>query len=480
MPEYASGNAVRYVPAPHCAIESIAMSAAISRKTLLAYGSLGFPIAVLGYPMTLFLHPYYAGELGLGLAAISTVLLVSRMVDFVTDPLMGWISDRTRSRLGRRKPYLLIGLPVMMLGIWKLFMPEPPVDIWYMLLWNTVVYLGWTIVVLPYGAWGAELSENYITRASITATRQVYTIAGLIGASIVIWIYQEWLGRSDPGEVLSGIASTLLVLLPVSIGVLLLLVPERQVATPSRQRAWWRELSSMLRIGPFRRMVYVALAIVIGEASRHAVLVFFMEDVLQAGDRIGRTFILYYLMGVAAIPLWQYLARRYGKHRSLAIAMTHSALMVLATAFLGAGDYNTFLVFYVLKGASFGAFAYLPLAILADVVDVDTAVTRQKRAGMYFAVFGAIDKIGIAAGMFIALQVLNLTGYDPQVDPNAAGLWMIRLEYAVIPTFFFLLASFLVWNYPLTSERHARLLAALERREARLAHLRPSRGDGWG
>lgn len=220
---------------------------------------------------------------------------------------------------------------------------------------------------------------------------------------------------------LAGIAWTLLVLLPISVGLLLLLVPERAVPTPPRQQAWWREISSLLRIGPFRRMVYVAFAIVIGEASRHAVLVFFMEDVLQAGDRIGRTFILYYLMGVAAIPLWQYLARRYGKHRSLAIAMTLSAFMVLATAFLGAGDYNTFLVFYVLKGASFGAFAYLPLAILADVVDVDTAVTRQKRAGLFFAVFGAIDKIGIAIGLFIALQVLDLTGYDPLLLPMPPG-----------------------------------------------------------
>jgi len=444
------------------------MTARIDRKTLLAYGTLGCPIAVLSYPMTLFLHPHYADELGLGLAAISTVLLVSRLTDFVTDPLMGYLSDRTRTRLGRRKPYLLIGLPVMMLGIWKLFMPVPPVDIWYMLIWNMVVYLGWTIMVLPYNAWGAELSDNYMVRASITAARQVYVIVGVIGASIVIWIYQEWLDRAEPGEVLTGIGWTLLVMFPASVALLLLLVPEKSVPAPLRRRAWWREIASMWRIGPFRRMVWVAAAIVIGEASRHAVLVFFMEDVLQAGNRIGRTFILYYLMGVAAIPFWQYLARRYGKHRSLATAMTISALMVLATAFLGAGDYNTFLIFYVLKGATFGAFAYLPLAILADVVDVDTAVTRHKRAGLYFAVFGAIDKIGLAVGLFIALQVLALAGYDPKIDSNEAGLWMIRLLYAVIPTFFFLLASYLVWNYPLTNERHSRLVSALERRQARL------------
>ncbi|MEM6999756.1 MAG: MFS transporter [Pseudomonadota bacterium] len=430
---------------------------------------MGFPIAILGYPMTLFLHPYYAGELGLGLAAISTVLLVSRLTDFVTDPLMGWISDRTHSRFGRRRPFIVLGLPVMLFGIYELFMPEPPVDIWYMLIWNMVVYLGWTIMVLPYGAWGAELTDNYMDRARITAGRQIWTIAGLLGASTVIWFFQEVLEKPGSGDVLAGIGMTLLVVFPVAVAILLLMVPERDVEVVPKQQAWWKDLSSMMKIGPFRRMVYVALAIVIGEASRHAVVVFFMDDVLQAGDRIGRTFIFYYLMGVAAIPLWQYLAKRVGKHRSLAIAMTWSGLMVLATAFLGAGDYNTFLVFYVLKGASFGAFAYLPLAIIADVVDVDTAVTRQKRAGLFFAVFGAVDKIGIAVGLFLALQILNLTGFEPGEPITAAGLWVIRVEYAVIPTFFFLLASYLVWNYPVTNERHANLIAALERRERREA-----------
>ncbi|MDE0064520.1 MAG: MFS transporter [Gammaproteobacteria bacterium] len=80
-----------------------------------------------------------------------------------------------------------------------------------------------------------------------------------------------------------------------------------------------------------------------------------------------------------------------------------------------------------------------------------------------------LQQIGIATGMFSALQVLSFTGYDPQLDPNTAGLWMIRLEFAVIPTLFFLVASFLVWNHPLTSERHSQLLAALDRREGRAA-----------
>jgi Na+/melibiose symporter-like transporter len=357
----------------------------------------------------------------------------------------------------------------MMIGIYKLFMPEPGVDIWYMLIWNMVIYLGWTIMVLPYGAWGAELSDNYMDRARITAGRQVWTIAGLFGAAVVIWYFQEVLEKPGSGDVLAGIGMTLLVIFPVVVAVLLWLVPEREVDVVGKERRWWRELTSMMKIGPFRRMLYVALAIVIGEASRHAVVVFFMDDVLQAGDRIGRTFIFYYMMGVAAIPLWQYLARKVGKHRSLAIAMTWSALMVLATAFLGAGDYNTFLFFYVLKGASFGAFAYLPLAIVADVVDVDTAVTRQKRAGLFFAVFGAVDKIGIAIGIFIALQVLNMTGYDPGREITEAGLLLIRIEYAVIPTFFFILASCLVWNYPVTNERHAKLIDALEKRKQREA-----------
>lgn len=436
-------------------------------RTALAYGTLGFPIAILGYPLTLLLHPYYASELGLGLAAISTVLLFTRLFDFVTDPLMGWISDHTKSPLGRRRPYLLVGMPVLLFGMYKLFMPTPPVNIWYMLIWNSVMYLGWTIMLLPYSAWAAELTPDYLDRSRITATRQVFTICGLIGAAAIIWFHQEILDRPEPGQVLQGLGITLFLLFPLAVAAILMMVPENPGPLPARSQPWFRSLGSMLKIGPFRRLVYIAGAVVIGEASRHAVLVFFLDDVLQASDKLGRIYLLYFTVGVMGIPLWQWLAKRYGKHRSLAAAMTLSAVTVFATAFLGPGDFNLFLAFYVTKGLAFGAFAYLPLAMVADVVDVDTAVTRQKRAGIFYAVHGAIDKVGLAIGLFLALQVLNLAGYDPQVPPTEAGILMLRIEYAILPTIFFLFASCLAWNYPVTEARHDRLRAVLERREAR-------------
>lgn len=441
----------------------------VAPLVLLGYGNLAFPLAFLGYPLGLFLHPYYASTLGLGLGAIGSVLLVSRLFDFVTDPLVGWLSDRSRSRLGRRRPFLILGLPITMLGVWMLFFPGLGVDIWYMLIWNLVMYFGWTVMLLPYGAWGAELSEDYLERARIMSCRQVFTIAGLIGCSAVIWISQQWLGKAGPGEVLDTIGTTVLVMLPLAVAALVATVPESdQFKAAGKQPQLFSSVVSLLKVGPFRRIILVALAVVVGEASRHAVAFFFIQEVLQASDRIGLAYTAYFGVGVLAIPLWQWLAKRYGKHRALAFAMINGGLTSIATVGLGANDFPVFLVLFVIKGLSFGAFAYLPLSMIADVVDVDRAMHRQQRAGMFFAFHAAVDKMGMAVGLFLALQFLELAGFDPKgLTTTAAGLLALRAEYAVLPGLFFLVATLLVWNYPLTHARHQRLVARLKRRELR-------------
>lgn len=152
---------------------------------LASYGALSLPLATIGLPLSIYLAPFYAGEIGLPLAALGIAMVVARLVDIVIDPWIGVISDRWRPAPGRRKIWLPIGGTVLLVGVYMLFQPEPPVGIAYFLGWTAVVYLGFTMVKLPYEAWGAELSGDYAERTRITSARQVFTLIGLVVATVV-------------------------------------------------------------------------------------------------------------------------------------------------------------------------------------------------------------------------------------------------------------------------------------------------------
>ena len=111
------------------------MSEQLSKKIIYAHGSLGLPLAVIGYPLSIWIPAHYSGGLGLSLATVGTILMLARLTDVITDPVMGELSDRWRTRMGRRRPWLLIGPPVMMLGVYQLFMPGEGVGLGYFLLW---------------------------------------------------------------------------------------------------------------------------------------------------------------------------------------------------------------------------------------------------------------------------------------------------------------------------------------------------------
>ncbi|MDC1308476.1 MFS transporter, partial [Pseudomonadales bacterium] len=145
-------------------------NAVLSKSTLYAHGSIGIPLAVIGYPLAIWIPAHYAGGLGLSLAMVGTILMLARFTDVLTDPIMGEISDRWRTRFGRRKPWLLVGMPIMMLGVYKLFIPPADVGIWYFLIYLTLFFVGSTIIALPHRAWGAELSTDYHQRSRVTAS----------------------------------------------------------------------------------------------------------------------------------------------------------------------------------------------------------------------------------------------------------------------------------------------------------------------
>ena len=129
----------------------------LSRTTIYAHGTLGLPLAVIGYPLAIWIPAHYAGGLGISLATVGTILMLARLTDVVTDPIMGELSDRWRTRFGRRRPWLLLGAPVMMYGVYKLFIPEGEVGIAYFLGYLTLFFVGSTMIALPHRAWGCLL-----------------------------------------------------------------------------------------------------------------------------------------------------------------------------------------------------------------------------------------------------------------------------------------------------------------------------------
>jgi len=440
-------------------------AAVLGRVTVWVYGSLGLPIAVIGYPIAIWVIPHYSGALGVSLAAVGTMLMLARISDVVTDPLIGMASDRLRTRFGRRKPWILAGTPIMMLGIWMLFVPAEGVGTAYLLVWLTVMMLGSTMIALPYGAWGAELSADYHERTRVTASREFFVLAGLLVAAFVPFVV-EYFGDRATGPVLEALAWTIIAALPVSVLLVLCFVDEPRVK--GRIRVPLSEgVRHMLANGPLVRILAIILLVTFGESFRNALSLFFMRDMVGIRS-IGTAYLVYFATGLAAIPLWLALGRRIGKHRAFAVTMASVSMISISMYFLRRDDYWPFMALFLAKGFCFGGLQFLPLSMLADVVDVDSLRSGGRRAGAFFAIAGMTAKLATAFGSGVSVNLLAVARFDPsgQVGANAgAPLTALAGLYAIAPALFFLSALTLAWHYPLTSERHAELRAELEARD---------------
>jgi glycoside/pentoside/hexuronide:cation symporter, GPH family len=444
-------------------------SSALPFWRLLAYGSINVPLSFIGYPLVIFVAPFYAGELGLPLGLVGTMLFFARMSDVITDPLVGVGSDHLKSRWGRRKPVIAAGAVLMAVGIFKLFIPVPPVTIWYFLVWVSVVYLGFTMVTIPQEAWGGELSASYHERTRITGARQFFGLIGLIVATVVPAIVLARPGGSS-GKVLEVLGYMVLVILPLTTILLLWAVPSVPAIESAHKVPTRQGIRIMLRNGPFVRLLLVLLLAVIGETFRITITLFFARDVVGIAN-VGSLYLIYFGVGLAGVPVWIKLGNSIGKHRALALSFTTLALLSLAMLPIAKGDTMLFTILFVCKGFCFGSLQMLPSAMIADVVDVDTARSGQARQGLYYATAGVALKLGMAIGQGLSLNALGLVNYQPKGGSDANAIWWLSVFYCIPAALSFLIALPLVWRYPLTAKRHQRIR---QRLNARLLAKQPT------
>lgn len=432
---------------------------------LLVYGLPALALAIPTIPVYVQLPSFYATEIGLSLGAVGGALLAARLLDVVTDPLIGVLSDARPTRFGRRKPWIALGALLGGYAMMQLFLPPPGAGAAYLLLWAALLYLGWTLVAIPYAAWGAELSADYHERARITSLREGASLLGVLAAGALLAGGPQF-GWS-PADTQASVGIAAILIGAPTLALLLWLVPEaRAAAAGPVSPKLGALLGGLQRNPPFLRLILAWLLNGLANGLPAALFPLYLRHVLQVGEHLqGMLIFAYFASGIAAIPLWLRLSRRIGKHRSWCAAMLLCCAAFILVPFLAPGQWQLFLVVCLVTGAALGADLALPPALQADVVDYDSWKFGRPRAGLLFALWSMASKLALAAAVGIAFPALDWLGFKATAAENTPqALLSLVVIYALVPVVIKLITVTLVWNHPLTSRRHRAIRHRLARR----------------
>jgi Na+/melibiose symporter-like transporter len=432
-----------------------------------AYGAPAVALAILLLPPYVFLPAFYAQTLGLPLDWIGYIIILARVFDAFTDPLMGFISDRTSSRFGRRKIWMLAGLPIVALSALALFAPPTGAGLWHFGISLFALMLGWTMMILPYNAWGAELSGDYHERTRIAGVRESVGLVGTLVAASTPTVLTA-MGYADPRVHMAALGVIVVALLVPTVAWAMIKVPEPPPLT--RARVDLRTgLAAIAGNAPFRRLIAAYLINAFANGLPATLFLLFVAHVIGRSDAYGPLLLAYFLAGLIAIPFWSWLAKRLGKHRTWVIAMTVACAAFAFTPFVvGEGDIVPFLIITIVSGMGVGADLVLPAAIQADVVDSDTQASGEQRTGLFFALWGIATKLAFALAA-VALPVLHTLGFDAAAigadgrSTNAAeALFALTVLYSAVPIAIKLVAMALMWNFPLDADRQKAIRTGIE------------------
>jgi glycoside/pentoside/hexuronide:cation symporter, GPH family len=405
----------------------------ISFKTIFAYGLPAMALAMLTGPVFALLPDYFTADVGLPLAATGTALLVSRLWDALCDPLLGVAADRLPTRLPMRKLLMLLGLPLMLLGAYILFvrgMSLTPVTLG---LASMIMFTGWSACKLAHDAWGAELSQDAAARVKITGAREALALlGGLVAILIIGW------GKlpSGPGtaQALAWLCALIMLLAALGWSAALWRVPDgaQRTQTPL---LWRHEVQSLTGNPRLRRLLLVYLVNGVANALPATLFLPFVVHGLGRPDLQGPLILLYFVCAIAGVPLWVWAGRRLGTARAWGLSMGLSALVFLPAVFFRGGDYIWFAIVCVGTGLCLGADLLLPPALQADIVEIDRQKMGRTRAGLLFAALSFVAKLATALAPFIGFLLLAQAGFDnrPEARNSASAIGMLALLYAALP-----------------------------------------------
>jgi glycoside/pentoside/hexuronide:cation symporter, GPH family len=445
-----------------------------TRAQLLSYSLPNIAVALLFTPATAFLPNVYAKETAISLGAIGAVLVGLRIFDAVLDQVVGFLSDRTRTRWGARLPWIIAGAPLFMVSSWFLYTPPASAGVVYFGGWSFVFYVAYTMLNIPYMAWGAELAPDYQGRATVFTW---YGVSSQVGGFLFFSapLILVWLGLSKSsefgGEQLHVVMLLGILLLPFVLWLLYRNVPRRDEPAEKRPTIAGA-LEALRRNRPLQLYILAFSISITGTGAFAACAVILLDSHLHLGAQMPILFIVMSVIGIVMAYPVRKIVLRFGKHRPWAVTWTLSALTLPLLALVdpaGAHVFEWTLAVLVLYAVVDALTNLVPFAVLADVVDYERLRSGEDRAGNFYAFANLMIKAMAALGGGVGYLILEWCHYDVKT-PSANGTDAIAgLMFAALflPSVLKISGALIVWHFPIDARRAEIVRRGLERRARR-------------
>jgi GPH family glycoside/pentoside/hexuronide:cation symporter len=446
-------------------------TARIPLHQLAAYGFLTVPLAVAGLPIAIYVAPLYTDHLGLGLTSVGIALMATRLLDIFVDPLVGRLSDASRSRFGRRLPFMAAGVPLMMIGTWQVFIPSPGATAGSLFVWLSLFYIGWALVTVPYGAWGAELSNDYHERSRISGTRELWSVVGLLFAvSFPLLVRSPETNESFAIQETAAIASDVaamgiatLILLPVAFMITALNVP---IGTHAITEAKWDSINThtLLANKPLLLLVGASLLSGLSAGMNQTTVVHYYRHRAGLSEQADMLIFLFFIAALVGAPFWVWLARRLEKHVAMAWSSLLGVIFSAAIVVVPNGNLGGFAFIQLGSGFAYAGPLILGASMAADVIDLDWLRGGQQRSALFVAVFGITKKLSEALGVGIALPMMEAMGFSTTNAASSASQTSLVVVNVVLPSLFAAIAIPFILAYPITEARQRIIRRYIDRR----------------
>ncbi len=435
----------------------------ISQKIGYGFGDIGSNIFIVSTGM--FLLFFLTNVLHVEPAAAGFVLLIPKLWDVISDPIMGGISDATHSRWGRRRPYLLFASLPFGLIFWFLFIAPPTSSQMGTIFWVGSLFAlsctAFTVYNIPYSSMVAEMTDDYNERMSVTSYRMIGAIIGvLLAGGLAMPLVDAGSGGVAGFKLMGMVLGGLIILFSLAgfFGT-----GKVRTLPPAKERIQFKEqIRIALMNTAFRYLAGMYFLQSIAAGILMAGLIYYVKYVMGMPESaVGLVTAILFITAIIVMPLWVRLGKVLGKIKSYRLGIFILSAILISLLVTSSSWTTLFYLQIFLLGIGFSSFQLFPWAMLPDTIEVDELQSGQRREGIFSGVWAASQKTAYALGPSIVGFTLSLTGFSATGAQSDSAILGIRLIFCLGTAFFFLLSLIPFRSYNLTEARFSEIKDAI-------------------